>query len=173
MANIHLGKVIIDDDEWDYGESEIFNVSNFASDGTILYLPPDYDSFGNVWESPVQPYDDKMSSIATSSSGKYSVLSIRDDAIWYSRNHGETWLQSNSIIGDWSKVGISAMGQYASVGLDGSGIYYSDTFGKTWTASTSPSDTWNAIALSSTGVNQIACSDTKVYLSTDYGLNWS
>ena len=135
MANIHLGKVIVNDEEWDFKETEIYNVSNLTSEGTILYLHPDYDTFGQNWNSPIQPNNDIMTKISTSSSGKYAIVSIKSDAIWYSKDNGLTWLQSNSIIGDWSAVAISALGQYASACLDGSGIYYSSNFGKTWLAS--------------------------------------
>jgi hypothetical protein len=113
---------------------------------------------------------------AMSYNGQYQLVGDESRGVFLSTNYGLNWSLVSDTSGDPIKgqsfVAISRSGQYQTIATGGKSIYISNNFGVTWVASSSPVKTWRSVAMSSTGRYQIA-SDTAVYISSDYGINWN
>ena len=175
MANLYLGnKTIVTDGNWDFGGSNLLNASSLLVNGTILTLPPDFDTFGNTLSKYPTLAPRNYSSVATSSSSQYTSLTVNGGYIYNSNDYGNTWRQANSIQTNWKKITLSALGQYQSACVYGGSIYYSSNYGVNWMASNAATKQWTGVAASSSGQYQSACAnDDKAYYSSDYGNTWT
>ena len=77
MANLYLGnQTIVSDNNWDFGGSNLLNTGSLVVNGTLLCLPPDFDSFGNTLVNYALLPPRNYSSVATSSSSQYTSLTV-------------------------------------------------------------------------------------------------
>jgi hypothetical protein len=123
------------------------------------------------------------SSIAISSNGQYQLAgSDNYNNLWFSKNYGVSWIQSNVESGNsWTQVAISSNGQYQNAtsasGSVGS-LWLSTDYGNTWTQNTAiPQFPILALAISSSGQYQTlgypANTIGGIIYSNDYGNTWN
>ncbi|MEJ5306550.1 MAG: T9SS type A sorting domain-containing protein [Ignavibacteria bacterium] len=94
--------------------------------------------------------------------------------IFLSTNLGQTWTQVNSGLTGISAKYVTSIivhGNNIYAGTDGSGVYISINNGQSWISSSLGGR--NVYCFSVSGTNLLAGTYGGVYLSTDYGTNWS
>ena len=85
MSNLYLGnQTIVSDGSWYFGGSNLLNAASLVVNGTILCLPPDFDSFGNTLVNYSLLPPRNYSSVATSSSSQYTSLTVNGGYIYNS-----------------------------------------------------------------------------------------
>lgn len=121
-----------------------------------------------------------------------SVLLSNTPELDFSNNFCVTWMFNVSApIKTWTRIAMSANGLFQTAILNATtnggagGIYMSNSYGVNWRLNTSIVTTsttggslstnvdWRTIAISSDGKVQVASYGTYIYISTDYGNNWS
>jgi photosystem II stability/assembly factor-like uncharacterized protein len=134
---------------------------------TIPYYSNDY---GLTWVNVSSPK--ALSTIDVSSDGKFVTLSSTGDSTYRSSDGGNTF----SRVGSWGHyyhVALSDSGQYQLMAINyGSKLRISSDFGQTWSETGSALD-WNRVAINGNGSVQVASSSSSIYISTNYGVNWS
>lgn len=98
--------------------------------------------------------------------------------IYTSADSGETWIESNAPITNWSAVTSSADGSKFAALVYGSSIYTSGNSGAAWVATSAPTNNWTSIAASANGTKLVTTTDSyygdgEVYTSTNSGESWS
>jgi hypothetical protein len=162
------------------GPCKIWNDIAVSSNGVIQTAVSNYDAqiyvscnTGSTWT--LRASGSGFSEIAMSSNGAIQ-LAISYSGIYVSCNTGSTWALRNTNICCLMHAAISSDGRRQTVGADFSGIYYSSNTGSAWTKASSASaqNTWRGtIAMSSDGSRQITSEINGVWLSTDFGVNWT
>ncbi|MFH0949030.1 MAG: hypothetical protein V1802_00915 [Candidatus Aenigmatarchaeota archaeon] len=129
--------------------------------------------------------------IAISSEGRYQTAINREGNIFISADYGNDWTQKLAAGFPLEDVAISSDGKYqtalesrTSWPYNGR-IFVSSDFGQSWVARgpgvSDPKYSWGYIAMSSDGKYQTAIGyyydgvafDGKIYISSDYGMNWA
>jgi hypothetical protein len=115
------------------------------------------------------------SAAVTSPKGDHAVL-LSSKFIYYTKNGGTTWGQSNAIQASWNDAVFSDDGKYAyavSCGMDyvWGGVYYSSDYGATWKSSDANVFTcWSTVTTDPSGKKVTAVvKDGSIYTSTDFG----
>jgi len=133
-----------------------------------------------------------MSSDAQNLATIINIINTTSDPacyVYYSRNGGQTWTQSNltfgvgGIPGTWWCMSSSSSGQYvvavAQISIPSnitSTIYISADYGATWSAATNgpPFGNFetNSLAISNNGNTIVAIASSAVFISHDRGTSW-
>jgi len=174
MPTLYLGKqTIVKNNEWDFGNVDVFGVNSMNVEGNIISMPPDFESFGINWMD-VSLNNRNYNSIATSSSGKYCSVTVTGGVIYNTADFGTTWSQSNNAPNaNWKQITISANGKHQLVCIQNGGIMYSIDYGVNWSVSDAPTHNWSDITNSATGqYNSASVNDERIYYSHDYGITW-
>jgi len=121
----------------------------------------------------VLPYRN-YSAVSISDSAQYQTISVNGGFIYYTKNSGTTWNQSNAPSSGWSSIAVSSTGQYqVACGAPGN-VIYSSNYGETWSASNLQSSDYYAVSMSkTTGQYLTLFKNTAIYYSTNYGINWT
>jgi hypothetical protein len=100
-------------------------------------------------------------------------------AIYTSINNGSTQTSLTPISTPCTNIVSDGSGQHFAVTSYGHGLYTSNDSGNNWTRRFTDTQNWQAIASSSNGavliagINVSSSTTGTVYISTDYGVNWS
>lgn len=95
-----------------------------------------------------------------------------NDFIYVSVDTGETFTP-RALAQNWCNVCMSQDGTVAMACVTGGPIYTSETIGFSWTLRDANNRAWRKIVCSLDGSIGFACTDTNLYLSTDFGHNWN
>lgn len=79
---------------------------------------------------------------------------------------------ANDTVRNWNSVAVSADGSNLLATVEGGRLYQSRNSGLTWIPRESVRG-WKDVAASANGMRLIAAGDNKIYLSGDFGTNWS
>ena len=79
---------------------------------------------------------------------------------------------ANDTVRNWNSVAVSTDGSNLLATVEGGRLYQSRNSGLTWIPRESVRG-WKDVAASANGMRLIAAGDNKVYLSGDFGTNWS
>jgi hypothetical protein len=113
-----------------------------------------------------------------SGNGKYQTACCNGGKVGSSNDFGYTWVYSSIGPVNFSGIAMSKNGQYQTVcgvyDLDNSTLMYSKTYGSIWSFSIITDVIgWNDISISETGQYQIVCSNSRIYSSDNYGVNFT
>ena len=148
----------------------------FIRKGTLTYWSINY---GSTWSlfTGVQSNDD-TNGIALSQTGQYMVyvgLDVNSNSsVYISSNYGSTWRLATSFptSNTHFSATISQSGQYISILSTNSYVIISSNYGSTW--QTLPTlSSCSQITMSQTGQYQTAMSATNIYVSSNYGMNFT
>lgn len=132
---------------------------------------------GVQWTSSTVAGATYLEQIATSSDGKYVIISDSGSTgtVFSSQDFGVTWSSttpnaSASII----KLSMSGSGQYQALAYLGDEIYISSDYGITWSAkSAAGTHSWTTVNVSEGGrYIAAAAGDGTIVRSADYGVTW-
>jgi len=106
--------------------------------------------------------------------GQYQTAVRAPGTIQISSDYGQTWTETGTLTGNYSKVALSGTGQYQISGNRyGANMTKSIDFGVTWD-SIPISQSWWGHAISETGQYMLSVARfANIYLSTDYGVTWN
>jgi hypothetical protein len=153
------------------GYGKIYTSNNYGQTWILDISIPDYVNY---------------SSVSISSSGQFQIAAedttnLNAGRVYYSYTYGNTWIpviNINSNV-DWKGTAISSSGQYitlvGSVQNTGTNnIYFSKNYGQTWfSTNISGITTINTVSISSSGKYQTICTTSAIYISNNYGINWT
>jgi len=142
-----------------------------------IYISDDY---GVTWVTEYNIGESLTNSISISLTGQYQTASNGVD-IYISNDYGITWNQVYDSGLCQIFVVVRVMGQYQAIISSGDGIYRSNDYGQTWIKNTEvDGDIYNSIitfptagiSISHDGKYQLVVCEA-IYISTDYGVNWT
>ena len=149
---------------------------------SAIYMSSNY---GQTWTSLASQTSSSAgwSYCNISSSGQYmsAVYQAGGTAggFYLSSNYGQTWNYITVTTVQLDAFAMSSSGQYMtctpSYGV-ASYVYISSNYGQNWVPSTlylTTADNAFSASMSGSGQYQIVSSNTKIYLSTNYGVSWS
>ena len=148
----------------------------FIRKGSLTYWSINY---GTTWSlfTGVQSNDD-INGIAISQTGQYMVYTGLDvnnsSAVYISSNYGSTWTLATSfpVANTHFSASISSNGQYISILSTNSYVITSSNYGSTWQIINTLTNGIQVI-ISTSGQYQTVISPTNIYVSTNYGLNFT
>jgi predicted acyltransferase (DUF342 family) len=148
----------------------------FIRKGSLTYWSINY---GTTWAlfTGVQSNDD-TNGIAMSNTGEYMVyvgLDVNSNSsVYISSNYGSTWALATSfpVSNTHFSASISSTGQYISILSTNSYVITSNDYGSTWKI-ISELSSCNQITMSNTGKYQTIISSTSIYVSDNYGMNFT
>ena len=175
---VHLAMV------YDGGKVSVYENGKIVPETQKYNTAEDYDlkvslsRYGVVWDPKAESRYWK--GLAVSSNGKYQTAIVYGGGIFTSEDYGATWTarDSNRL---WTNIYISADGKYQTavalkISPDYLIIYTSDDYGKNWNSRKAliggGSIGIRAFAMSADGRYQTFYSGGRVYVSSDYGVNW-
>jgi hypothetical protein len=121
-------------------------------------------------------------SLSMSASGQYCVFAYTASAttggIYLSSNYGVTWTLVSGTNFPWTSVSMSSSGQYITACCNGTpnNIYISSNWGASFvlpTTSLSAITNWVSVKVSASAQWQVACANTAIYYSSNYGVTWT
>jgi hypothetical protein len=116
-----------------------------------------------------------LHSVAVSGDGSYQLASdLIGQQLWSSSDSGRTWfIVGGTTMAQYTEVSVSADGTRAIAGTTGGGNLFVAQSG-IWTDTGLSSSNWNDVDMSNDGRVQVAVDNvTNLYVSTDFGQNWS
>src|SRR3990170_4682475 len=135
---------------------------------------------GATWteqDVAIAPYDGDYFDSAEADNGAINVIvAIGNGVLARSPNNGVSWVYTDAIgFSVGSDIDCSSEGRYGVLSGAGEQIYISDDFCVTWLA-VNTAQAWSDVCVSSNGSRMaasVAGAAGSVYVSTDYGTNWS
>jgi len=147
----------------------------YASRGGYLVKSTDYGATLQELSRPIDGY--RAWAAATSSDGTKVVAADSNGYIYTSNDSGASWVQRTAAGNrTWISVAFSSNGTQIVAAVTNGYIYTSNDSGGSWVQRTAAgSRNWRKVVMSSDGGKLIAIShnDPGIYLSTDFGQNWS
>ena len=132
--------------------------------------------FGLTWSDT--PYSaSQVRTISISKSGQYQLygsLSTPSNKLKISSDFGVTFASASlALTEDVYGSAISDSGQYMSIATLNGLVYTSSDYGSTWQSRLS-SNSWRSITMTGDGQTQLATgTNLNVWVSTDFGVNWT
>lgn len=115
--------------------------------------------------------------IALDDTGRYAVAVVFNGGVWGSQDYGVSWsYRSGSYIGYYTDVCSDGTGVFLAAVTNGGYIYTSADRGESWSEQRSAEKRlWWSVTSGGTGeqLAAIELDDSLMYLSNDYGADWS
>lgn len=142
----------------------------------VIYISQDYGATWPYSYTTASPY--KANAICISANGQYFFATAYSRTCYRSSNYGQTWTAPSSFPVNYNYAGncsISETGQYILVAYDSNvaNLCLSSNYGASWTLANTSYSTNGRTFMNKTGQYQAHCYSTSIYVSQDYGVNWS
>ena len=155
-----------------------------SADGSKVATVPDIGDVqtstdgGVSWTDQTVLGNHQWNSVAMSATGQYILASIYGGDTYLSSDGGSNWtdietLGGPGLMSSGASVAMSADGQTLYVAGNGYDLYSSKDFGSSWQLHDTGITGWGNLASSADGKYLVALNDGELYISSDYGRNFS